>query len=776
MPLSRHRHWLLACIFLWLSWPTFAATTMWFNSTNNIPLGNGRLGAQIFGQLPNEVVILNEDRIWSGSYNEPNNKNCPPVLPAIREYIWNDDLYHAQATVDASCMASPISQQMFQTAGNLTIATGHSGVVTNYNHSLDLSAALATTTYVYQHTQFTRKSFASHPDNVIVIRLSSNTTGAVAFNASFNTPMNIPTYSATGNILTMTGQGTGMFGLPGSINFVVSAQINATGANAVVHATSTASPTISVNGADEALIILAIDTNYLRYDDLSGDPQKNVSATLAAVAQKSYNQLLNTHMADYSSLFNRVNISLGTASSNTYLPTNLRKQLTNGADADQDLFALYTQYARYLGIASSRKTEPSNLQGIWNKDLSPAWGSKHTLNINQQMNSWFAEPLNLAETLDPLWNLMLDVAERGKVDALVTYNISQGWIGHHNTGIFRDSAPIDAAFYGFWPMAPAWLAQHLYEHYSFNPDPNSSFLRDVAYPLMKGLAEFYTEFLVQAPANVEPDQYLVTNPSMSPEHGIGNFNNTDCSLTYGSTIDNSLLRDLFNHTAEFANILNVDSDFAQNLTSLRERLMPFRIGSLGQLQEWARDYDSNGAFTHVSQLYPLFPSAQIDPRFNATLAQAANTSLILRGDSSSGWPTAWRANLFARLLDGEKAYYYMTRLLSRYSYDNLWSINSVFQIDGNFGGASAVAEMILQSHNGEIHILPAIPSSWTKGSVSGFRARGGFTLDISWSGGTLTEATIVSTRGTFARVRYSGAAIDLQFQPGQSQTLKASSF
>ncbi|KAF5386482.1 hypothetical protein D9757_005898 [Collybiopsis confluens] len=524
----------LRCIFfLSLALAAQAATTMWFNSTNVIPLGNGRLGAQMLGQIPDEVVILNEDRIWSGSLNDPNNKNCAVSLPAFREFVWQDDLYHAQATADAECMATPLSQQMYQTAGNLSIVTPHTGVITSYNHSLDMATAVSTTTYVYEGVQYTRTAFASHPDNVVVIQMSANSTGSIAFNASFVTPMSIPTFSANGENLTMTGQGTGMFGLQGSINFVVTAEFTATGTNAQVKANSNGHPSVLISNADEAVIVLAIDTNYVRYDDISADPNEKVVQTLANVRGKTFDDMLQTHVEDHSSLFGRVDISLGVPSTATFLPTNLRIKFPQGADADQDIFALYAQYGRYLGIASSRNTEASNLQGIWNSVLSPAWGSKHTVNINQQMNSWFAEPLNVAETLDPLWTMISEVAERGVATAQETYNISRGWVGHHNTGIWRDSSPIDAAFYGFWPLAPAWLLQHMYEHYAFNPDPESSFLKNTAYPLMKSLSEFYMDFLVEAPLDVEPNGYIVSNPSMSPEHGIGNYNDTNVSLTYG---------------------------------------------------------------------------------------------------------------------------------------------------------------------------------------------------------------------------------------------------
>ncbi|KAI3614107.1 alpha-l-fucosidase [Moniliophthora roreri] len=767
--MPRPQFFFVAAFMAW-TLDVHAATNMWFDAPTIIPLGNGRLGAELTGRVPNEVI----DHIWSGSLNDPNNKNCPGALPDIQELIWQDELFAAQNMVSESCMANPIGQQMFQPAGNLSLifpSSSLTAAVSGYNHSLDFTTAVGSTTYVIDGVQYTRTAFASHPDNVIVMNITASQPGKVDFEASFISPMVDPAYIAANNMLTMTAGGTEKFGLPGSIKFMGRVEATVSGSNAAVGPNEDGD-TLVVSGADEALLVIAIDTNFVRYDDISADPESRVSATLEGVRGKTWDDVLETHLSDYQELFSRVSISLGTPSENTYLPTSQRKNFPGGADADQDIFALYAQYGRYLSIASSRKTEPANLQGIWNYDVDPAWGSKYTLNINQQMNSWLAEPLDIAETLDPLWNMLTELAERGKDIAAEEYNITRGWVGHHNTNLWRDSAPIDGAYWGFWPFAPAWLLQHLWEHYAFDPSLED-WVRDVAYPLMKGLSEFYLDFLVVTPSDVEVEQYLVPNPSMSPEHGVGNFNGTAFSLTYGSTIDNSLLRDLFNHTIEFANLLGVDDEFASELASTMERLMPFRIGSLGQIQEWARDYDSNDEFNHVSQLYPLFPSAQIDPRFNTTLTDAAKVTLQLRGDSGEGWPTAWRANFFSRLLDGEKAYYYMQRLLSLYSYDNLWSINSVFQIDG---GANAVAEMILQSHNGEIHILPAIPESWKEGSVTGFRARGGFTLDISWSDGVLESATLTSTSGTFTRVRYNGNAIDLTLEKGGQTTLTASDF
>ncbi|KAK7051382.1 hypothetical protein VNI00_004882 [Paramarasmius palmivorus] len=711
----------------------------------------------------------------------------PPNSNVLRR---QDKLDVAQNLTQDSCMGNPIKQQMYQTAGNLTLtfpSISDSSNVTNYNHSLDLTTAIATTTYVTNGVKYTRSAFASHPDNVIVIKISANETGKVEFEAGLLSPMVDPAvqrlevvtdvlvrkkYAVTDNTLSVSARGTTKYDVPGSIKFIARAEVTIDGGSVEPNEDNAV---LSILEANEALLVIAIDTNFVRYDDVSADPEARVSETLEAVRGKTWDELLQAHLEDYQALFGRVDISLGTPSEYTYLPTHIRKNLTGGADADQDVFALYAQYGRYLGIGSSRKTEPANLQGIWNHDLNPSWGSKYTININQQMNSWLAEPLNIAETLDPLWNLLTELAERGRDVAAEEYNIARGWVSHHNTGLWRDSAPIDSAYYGLWPMASAWLMQNVWEHYAFDPS-QVEWVRDVAYPLMKGLSEFYLDFLVPTPKEVEDTEYLVTNPSMSPEHGLGTYNGTKISLTYGSNIDNTLLRDLFNHTAGFATLLGIDEDFATNLTETMSRLMPIRIGSLGQIQEWAKDYDSNGGTNHLSQLYPLFPGAQIDPRFNTTLVDAAKTSLKQRGDSSAGWPTAWRANCFARLLDGEKAHYYMQRLLHLFSYDNLWSINNVFQIDANFGGANAVAEMILQSHNGEIHLLPAIPDSWKEGSVTGFRARGGFTLDISWSDGSLTLAKLRSSSGTFARVRYDGNTVDLAFDKGEEKSLTASDF
>ncbi|KAF9269605.1 hypothetical protein L218DRAFT_939896 [Marasmius fiardii PR-910] len=746
-----------------------------YSSSRIIPIGNGRLGAEVFGQVPSEVLVLNEDRIWSGSINDPNNKNCSGALLQVREAIWKDDLYTAQATVDASCMATPLKQQVFQTAGNLTLTfPSASSPITAYNHTLDLATAIATTTYIQDGVFYTRTSFASHPDNVVVMKITTNVTGRVKFEAKFKTPMEIPKYSAGNNSLSVAARGTTMYTLPGSIEYLARAEISLTKGSVQP---GIAGDYLSVTGADEAIIKLAIDTNYIRYDDLSGNPEAKVSQTLAAVRNKTWQELRDVHVKDHAALFGRVSITLGTPKVSTYLPTDARRNLAEGPDVDGDLFALYAQFGRYMGIASSRKTEPSNLQGIWNQETNPDWGSKYTLNINQQMNSWLSEPLNIAETLDPLWNLISEVAERGKITAAEEYKILRGWVAHHNTGIWRDSAPIDSAFYGMWPMSGAWLSQNMYEHYTFQPD-NIEWVKNVAYPLMKSLCEFYLDYLVVTPEGVEPQRYVVPNPSSSPEKGIGEYNDTNVPMTLilfysssGSTLDNSLLRDLFNHTAEFAKLLGIDTEFAANLTSTMGRFIPLRIGSKGNLQEWSRDYEPGGTFTHISHLYPLFPSAQIDPRLNSTLANAANVSLILRGDAGNGWPTAWRANCFARLLDGEKAYYYMSRLLKRYSYDNLWSRNSIFQIDGNFGGANAVAEMILQSHNGEIHLLPAVPSAWKSGKVTGFRVRGGFTVDVSWSGGTLNQAVVKSTSGTVANVRYKNKAVALKLSNGGQKTL-----
>ncbi|KAF5365998.1 hypothetical protein D9758_006696 [Tetrapyrgos nigripes] len=428
---------------------TSPSTTMWFNRSEIIPIGNGRLGAMLLGQFPDEVIPLNEDRIWSGSVNDSNNKNCPGALPQIQEFIWQDDLQSAQDMVTDNCMATPLGQQMFQTAGNL-ILTFPSASISNFNHSLDLTTALATTIYTANGVQFTREAFATNPDNDIVMRFSANESAHVAFTAGFVTPMTDPTVSTSSNILKLTAMGQTVSGLVGYINFVVEVEVTVSGSNATI---LSGDQTLEVSGADEALMVIAIDTNYIRYDDITGDPQSKVDSTLSAVRGKSFDEILKTHLSDYQPLFSRVSISLGTPSSNSFLPTDLRKNLPGGADVDQDVFSLYTQFGRYLGIAlqGTRKLQICKVSGTLLRILAgaanilstsisryiilPFVSSENLKTSFFQMNSWLCEPLNIAETLDPLWNLLKDMAERGATTAAEEYNIHRGWVAHHNIGI-----------------------------------------------------------------------------------------------------------------------------------------------------------------------------------------------------------------------------------------------------------------------------------------------------------------------------------------------------
>jgi len=745
---------------------------LWYNKpagrwVEALAIGNGRISAMVFGGVAQERLQLNEGTLWAGGPYDPVNPEAREALPEVRQLVNEGKYREAAKLISAKVMAKPLRQMPYQTVGDLLIDFGGSTNAENYRRELDLDTATASVSYVRDGVRFSREVFASAPDNVIVVRLTCDKPGQLSFVTTMRTRMSATVSTAGNDTLVMNGMGGSSSGIQGQIRYQARVRVLNEGGTVTAQGSE-----VRVTNANAVTLLVTAATSYKRFDDVSGNPEALTVACLQAAAKKSLKRLRADHLADYQPRFRRVTLQLVTAEGKPW-PTDERiRRFAEGNDPQ--LAALYYQFGRYLLLSCSRPGgQAATLQGLWNESMTPPWESKYTININTEMNYWPAESGNLSECVEPLMAMVEDLTVTGGRTAQKMYG-ARGWVVHHNTDIWRASAPIDGPQWGMWPCGGAWLSLHLWDRYEYSGD--STVLRRI-YPVLKGASEFFLDTLQETPDK----KWLVTNPSLSPENGHP-FGTSICA---GPTMDMQILRDLFANTIKAAALLGVDADFRGKLAAARARLAPNRIGSAGQLQEWMEDWDLKAPernHRHVSHLYGLYPGRDIHRRDTPELAAAVKKSLELRGDKATGWATAWRICLWAHLGDGDHAFEILKYLLSpQLTYPNMFDAHPPFQIDGNFGGAAGIAEMLMQSRMGtvgdalnpspvpEIEVLPALPKVWPSGQVRGLRARGGFEVDITWSEGRLVQAQVRSLKGGKVKLRYGENTREFTMSRGQTR-------
>jgi alpha-L-fucosidase 2 len=717
-------------LVLWYDKP---AGSEWLRA---LPVGNGRLGAMVFGNTDIERLQLNEDTVWAGGPHDYSNTRGAGSLQQIRQLVFQNQWTQAQDLVNQALLGSPAAQQPYQPVGELGLVFPGASGVSGYQRLLDLTTATAVVTYVANNVRYRREVIASVPDQVIAVRLTAETPGSISFSASFSTPQRATASSPDSTTVALDGTSGDQRGIAGSVRFLALARAVAEGGS-----TSSSGGTLRVTGANAVTLLISIGTSYVDFRTVNGDYQGIARSRVNAAQGIAYDTLRSRHVADYQALFGRVTLDVGRTSAADQ-PTDVRIAQHNSV-TDPQFSALLFQYGRYLLISSSRPgTQPANLQGIWNDQMNPSWESKYTLNANLPMNYWPADSTNLAECYEPVFRMINDLTVTGARTAQVQYG-ARGWVTHHNTDGWRGSSVVDFAQAGMWQTGGAWLATMIWDHYRFTGD--LGFLRS-NYPAMRGAAQFFLDALVTEPSL----GYLVTNPSNSPELN----HHANASVCAGPTMDMQILRDLFDGCASAGEVLGTDAAFRDQVRAARQRLAPMKVGSRGNIQEWLYDWvETEQNHRHISHLYGLHPSNQITKRGTPQLYTAARRTLELRGDAGTGWSLAWKINYWARMEEGGRAHDLISSLVTTDRLaPNMFDLHPPFQIDGNFGATSGIAEMLLHSHNDELHMLPALPPAWPNGSVKGLRGRGGHTVGITWSGQNV-ELSVTPDRDGTLRVR-----------------------
>ncbi len=725
---------------LWYDKPA----TVWNEA---LPIGNGRISAMVFGDPANEKLQLNESTFWSGGPSDNDNTLAKESLSEVRKLIFEEKYREADNLANKTMTAKKLHGSKFQILGNLNLAFPATTNVTDYYRELDIQNALFTVTYTNEGVSYKREVFSSIPDQVIVMRLTASKPGKITFTAGFDGPLSKSSTAIDANTLEMTGLSGDHEGVTGQVKFDARAKILNKGGKV-----STKEGKIEVARANEVVIMISMATNFVDYKTLTANEVERCTGYLANAQKKAYSVMLKNHIKTFRSYFDRVSFDLGTSEAANQ-PTDVRIKNFSKSN-DPSLVSMYFQFGRYLLISSSQPGgQPANLQGIWNGSPNPAWDSKYTININTEMNYWPAEKCNMTEMHEPLVQMIKELSETGSKTAKNMYGCD-GWVAHHNTDLWRICGVVDFANAGLWPMGGAWLSQHLWEKYLYSGD--LKYLESV-YPVMLSACKFYKDFLCEEPTN----KWLVVSPSISPENTPQGHAS---ALSAGTTMDNQLVFDLFSKTIKAAKLLNKDKNLTEEFKTIIERLPPMQVGKYGQLQEWIGDWDNpNDKHRHVSHLYGLYPGNQINPFTTPELFDAARTTLIQRGDVSTGWSMGWKVNLWARLLDGNHAFKLITDQLtlvdpvrSGYNggtYPNFFDAHPPFQIDGNFGCTAGIAEMLMQCQNGAIHLLPALPDAWSNGSITGLRATGGFDVSFTWENNKVKSISIKSNNGGNCRLR-----------------------